>query len=71
MRPAFVPVEVTAIPDQTCAPPSATRSRVPRDRRPPGRIEVTLRNSQVVTAVESIARAVFARIVVALGGGSP
>ena len=70
-RPTFVPVEVAAIADQTCAPLAASRSRASRERRPPGRIEITLRNGRVVTAQESIVPAVLARIVAALDREAP
>jgi transposase len=65
-RPAFVPVAVAAITDQSSRTATSRRPRPSRERRAPGRIEVTLRNGRVVTAEESVDPAALARIVTAL-----
>lgn len=65
-RRTFVPVEIAAITDQSRARAMSMRLGASRERRPPGRIEVTLRNGRVVTAEACIDPAALARIVVAL-----
>jgi hypothetical protein len=66
--PAFVPVQVAAITDQSACAPSAGKARTPRERRPAGRIEVALTNGRVVKVDEGIDPAALARLVAALDG---
>ena len=67
--PAFVPVHVAAITDQSACVPSTRKARAPRERRPAGRIEVALANGRVVKVDDSIDPAALARLVTALDGG--
>lgn len=67
--PAFVPVHVAAITDQSASAPSTRKARAPRERRPAGRIEVALANGRVVKVDESIDPGALARLVTALDGG--
>ena len=67
--PAFVPVHVAAITDQSASAPSTRKARAARERRPAGRIEVALANGRVVKVDESIDPAALARLVTALDGG--
>ena len=66
--PAFVPVQVAAITDQSACAPSAGKARTPRERRPAGRIEVALTNGRVVKVDEGIDPDALARLVAALDG---
>ena len=66
--PAFVPVRVAAITDQSASAPSTRKARAPRERRPTGRIEIALANGRTVKVDEGIDPAALARLVAALDG---
>lgn len=68
--PAFVPVQVAAITDQSSCAPSTRKARAPRERRPDGRIEVALTNGRTVKVDEGIDPDALARLVNALDGGN-
>jgi transposase len=68
-KPAFVPVQLAAITDQSASAASTRKARAPRECRPAGRIEVALTNGRVVKVDESIDPAALARLVTALDGG--
>ena len=67
--PAFVPVQVAAITDQSTCAPSTREARAPRDSRPTGRIEIALANGRTVKVDEGIDPAALARLVAALDEG--
>jgi transposase len=68
--PAFVPVQVAAITDQSSCAPSTRKARAPRERRRAGGIEVALTNGRTVKVDEGIDPDALARLVDALDGGN-
>ena len=66
--PAFVPVHVAAITDQSTSAPSTRKARTPRERHPAGRIEVALTNGRSVKVDEGIDPDALAQLVAALDG---